>query len=121
MQIKAYFDNHYQWLNDLGDDWKNRSIDASGELTMLQDMNNDGLPDRVFDRNLYNNAQGLYVMLNTGTGFTAGSQWSQDLGDRPGNGRFSFQKLVYKQGLWSTQLSNHSGWVCSLLLCDWSC
>jgi hypothetical protein len=33
---------------------------------MLIDINGDGLPDRVFDRNPKTNQTGLFVYLNTG-------------------------------------------------------
>jgi hypothetical protein len=36
---------------------------------MLIDINGDGLPDRVFDRNPKTNQTGLFVYLNTGNGF----------------------------------------------------
>ena len=79
------FDSGRHWLDDLGDDWKNRpshyASNNNGSHSMLMDMNGDGLPDRVFDRNPYNNQWGLYVMLNTGDGFGSGSQWQSDLGD----------------------------------------
>jgi hypothetical protein len=39
-------------LNLGGDDnWKNRPMYQNGEYSMLIDINGDGLPDRVFDRN----------------------------------------------------------------------
>jgi hypothetical protein len=38
-------------------------------------MNGDGLPDRVFDRNPGNDHKGIYVYLNTGSGFDSGQQW----------------------------------------------
>jgi hypothetical protein len=38
---------------------------------MLIDINGDGLPDRVFDRNPKTNQTGLFVYLNTGDGFIA--------------------------------------------------
>jgi hypothetical protein len=43
---------------------------------MLIDINGDGLPDRVFDRNPEVDDQpGLFVYLNTGNGFDNGKQW----------------------------------------------
>jgi hypothetical protein len=45
------------------------------------DINGDGRPDRVFDRNPKNNQQGIYVHLNTGSGFSSGWRWQNDLGD----------------------------------------
>jgi hypothetical protein len=72
---------------------------------MLIDINGDGLPDRVFDRNPSNDQQGFYVLNcfaivylsqnhylyleihinlvdchNTGNGFDSGKQWQSDLG-----------------------------------------
>jgi hypothetical protein len=41
----------------------------NGEFSMLIDINGDGLPDRVFDRNPKTNQTGLFVYLNTGNGF----------------------------------------------------
>merc|ERR1712000_588565 len=75
------FDKGKTWIEDLGDDWKNRPQHGNGEHTMLIDMNGDKLPDKVFDRNPYNNYQGLYVMLNTGTGFDKGKTWIENLYD----------------------------------------
>ncbi|SMN14709.1 Rhs family protein [uncultured Candidatus Thioglobus sp.] len=75
------FDSGQQWQNDLGDDWKNHPIHEGGEYTTLIDMNGDGLPDRVFDRNPSNDQQGIYVCLNTGSGFDSGKKWQNDLGD----------------------------------------
>jgi hypothetical protein len=51
---------------------------------MLIDINGDGLPDRVFDRNPKTNQTGLFVYLNTGNGFDSGKQWQSNLGG-PGN------------------------------------
>jgi hypothetical protein len=48
---------------------------------MLIDINGDGLPDRVFDRNPKTDQQGLFVYLNTGDGFDNGKQWQANLGD----------------------------------------
>jgi hypothetical protein len=47
---------------------------------MLIDINGDGLPDRVFDRNPKTDQQGLFVYLNTGDGFDNGKQWQANLG-----------------------------------------
>jgi hypothetical protein len=47
---------------------------------MLIDINGDGLPDRVFDRNPKTEQQGLFVYLNTGDGFDNGKQWQANLG-----------------------------------------
>jgi hypothetical protein len=47
---------------------------------MLIDINGDGLPDRVFDRNPKTNQTGLFVYLNTGNGFDSGKQWQSNLG-----------------------------------------
>jgi hypothetical protein len=47
----------------------------------LIDINGDGLPDRVFDRNPEVDDQpGLFVYLNTGNGFDNGKQWQANLG-----------------------------------------
>jgi hypothetical protein len=58
------FDSGQQWQNDLGDNWKNNPIQKGGEHSTLIDMNGDGLPDRVFDRNPSSNQEGIYVYLN---------------------------------------------------------
>jgi hypothetical protein len=47
---------------------------------MLIDINGDGLPDRVFDKNPSNDQPGFYVFLNTGNGFDLGKQWQSNLG-----------------------------------------
>ncbi|VVM19209.1 hypothetical protein BSPWISOXPB_8555 [uncultured Gammaproteobacteria bacterium] len=44
------------------------------------DINGDGLPDRVFDRNPKTDQTGLFVYLNTGDGFDNGKQWQSNLG-----------------------------------------
>ncbi|VVM28572.1 hypothetical protein BSPWISOXPB_7294 [uncultured Gammaproteobacteria bacterium] len=77
--------NGKQWQANLGGDgnWKNRPThiaDDENSLSMLIDINGDGLPDRVFDRNPSNDQQGFYVFLNTGNGFDSGKQWQSDLG-----------------------------------------
>jgi hypothetical protein len=48
------------------------------------DINGDGLPDRVFDRNPKTDQQGLFAYRNTGNGFDSGKQWQSDRGG-PGN------------------------------------
>jgi hypothetical protein len=53
------FDSGQQWQNDLGDSWKNNPIQKGGEHSTLIDMNGDGLPDRVFDRNPSSNQDHL--------------------------------------------------------------
>jgi hypothetical protein len=50
---------------NLGNTWKNRPTHENGEHSMLIDINGDGLPDRVFDRNPKTDQQGLFVYLNT--------------------------------------------------------
>ncbi|VVM27928.1 hypothetical protein BSPWISOXPB_8846 [uncultured Gammaproteobacteria bacterium] len=47
---------------------------------MLIDINGDGLPDRVFDRNPKTEQKGFFVYLNTGNGFDNGKQWQSNLG-----------------------------------------
>jgi hypothetical protein len=66
--------NGKQWQANLGDNWKNRPTHENGERSMLIDINGDGLPDRVFDRNPKTDQQGLFVYLNTGDGFDNGKQ-----------------------------------------------
>ncbi len=90
------FDSGQQWQNDLGDSWKNRPIHKGGEYSTLIDMNGDGLPDRVFDRNPSSNQEGIYVYLNTGSGFDSGQQWQNDLGDSWKN------RPIHKGGEYST-------------------
>jgi hypothetical protein len=68
-------DNGKQWQANLGDNWKNRPTNANGENSMLIDINGDGLPDRVFDRNPKTEQKGFFVYLNTGNGFDNGKQW----------------------------------------------
>jgi hypothetical protein len=64
------FDSGKRWKDSLGDNWKNRPIHKGGEHSTLIDINGDGRPDRVFDRNSKNNQQGIYVQLNTGSGLS---------------------------------------------------
>jgi hypothetical protein len=64
--------NGKQWQANLGgnSNWKNRPTHGNGESSMLIDINGDGLPDRVFDRNPEVDDQpGLFVYLNTGSVF----------------------------------------------------
>ncbi|WP_244610283.1 VCBS repeat-containing protein, partial [Bathymodiolus heckerae thiotrophic gill symbiont] len=84
-----------QWQNDIGEDWKNRPIHKGGEYSTLIDMNGDGLPDRILDRNP-SDQQGIYVYLNTGSGFDSGQQWQNDLGDDWKN------RPIHKSGKHST-------------------
>jgi hypothetical protein len=58
------FDNGKQWQANLGDNWKNRPTNANGENSMLIDINGDGLPDRVFDRNPKTEQKGFFVYLS---------------------------------------------------------
>ena len=83
LNIGNGFDSGRQWQSDLGSDWMNRLRHATnnGTYSDLLDINGDGLPDRVFDRNPSNDQQGLYVFLNNGSGFDAGKQWQEDVGD----------------------------------------
>ncbi|VVH50866.1 Rhs family protein, partial [uncultured Gammaproteobacteria bacterium] len=95
------FDNGKQWQSDLGGgedwknrpclpltclslvggkDWKNRPMHRNGEYSMLIDINGDGLPDRVFDKNPKTDQKGLFAYLNTGNGFDSGKQWQSNLG-----------------------------------------
>jgi hypothetical protein len=57
------FDNGKQWQSNLGgnENWKNRPMHRNGEFSMLIDINGDGLPDRVFDRNPKTDQQGFFV------------------------------------------------------------
>jgi len=49
---------------------------GQGEYSDLIDMNGDGLPDRVADRDYYNGTgNGLWVGLNTGNGFAPPTRW----------------------------------------------
>jgi hypothetical protein len=59
------FDSGKQWQSNLGGpgNWKNRPTHENGEHSMLIDINGDGLPDRVFDRNPKTDQQGLYQSL----------------------------------------------------------
>jgi hypothetical protein len=69
------FDNGKQWQANLGNTWKNRPTHENGKYSMLIDINGDGLPDRVFDRNPKTDQQGLFVYLNTGDGSLLISLW----------------------------------------------
>ncbi|MET0116429.1 MAG: toxin TcdB middle/N-terminal domain-containing protein [Sedimenticola sp.] len=77
------FDSGKQWLPDLGDDRKNLIKDYSGGDLQIAifDINGDALPDRIFDRDPYTNAEGVHVMLNNGDGFEPVEKWIDDLGD----------------------------------------
>jgi RHS repeat-associated protein len=60
--------------NNDGQNWP-RWSDGGGDYTVLQDMNGDGLPDRVAHHNYKTNISGLWVALNNGTGFDAQELW----------------------------------------------
>ena len=47
----------------------------NGNRTDLIDMNGDGLPDRVAHHNYQTNENGLWVALNTGSGFKPALRW----------------------------------------------
>ncbi|OOZ37396.1 hypothetical protein, partial [Solemya elarraichensis gill symbiont] len=79
------FEAPEKWIQD----FENRGQDdpyndGEHEDASLIDVNADGLPDRVFDRNPFTDQEdGHYVMLNTGTGFESGRYWATGyLGDR---------------------------------------
>ena len=74
------FDKGKFWINSFGAEWKTRPVHEGGEHTMLMDINGDGLPDKLFDRNPNNEARGFYVMLNTGNGFDKGKFWINSFG-----------------------------------------
>jgi hypothetical protein len=59
-------------------DFSSYHLSKGGEHSTLIDINGDGRPDRVFDRNPKNNQQGIYVHLNTGSGFSSGWRWQND-------------------------------------------
>jgi hypothetical protein len=80
----------------------------------------DGRPDRVFDRNPSNDQEGIYVYLNTGSGFDSGQQWQNDLGDSWKN------RPIHKGGEYSTLIDmNGDGLPCikiniySFLITTW--
>jgi hypothetical protein len=61
----------------------------------LIDINGDGLPDRVFDRNPKTEQKGFFVYLNTGNGFDNGKQWQSSLG-----GDYNWKnRPMYENGL----------------------
>ncbi|VVM27929.1 hypothetical protein BSPWISOXPB_8847 [uncultured Gammaproteobacteria bacterium] len=51
--------------SNLGGDynWKNHPTHINGKYSMLIDINGDGLPDRVFDRNPKTDQQGFLSIL----------------------------------------------------------
>ncbi|VVM17731.1 hypothetical protein BSPWISOXPB_1176 [uncultured Gammaproteobacteria bacterium] len=57
--------NGKQWQANLGGDynWKNHPTHINGKYSMLIDINGDGLPDRVFDRNPKTDQQGFLSIL----------------------------------------------------------
>jgi hypothetical protein len=60
------FSNSHHHLLGGDNNWKNSPThiaDGTNSLSMLIDINGDGLPDRVFDRNPSNDQQGFYVFL----------------------------------------------------------
>ncbi|MCP3926742.1 MAG: hypothetical protein GY714_29630 [Desulfobacterales bacterium] len=58
--------------------------DSTGTYSDIIDMNGDGLPDRVGHFNFKTNQYGLWVALNTGSGFGEYTLWmSKDAGQRP--------------------------------------
>ncbi len=48
---------------------------SSGTYSALMDMNGDGLPDRVSNKNYQTNVDGLHIALNTGSGFGEFKLW----------------------------------------------
>lgn len=49
--------------------------DNSDTFSTFMDINGDGLPDRVHHRNYTTNENGIWVSLNTGSGFAAMTKW----------------------------------------------
>ena len=86
--------SYWGWRKANSSDWRNRPTHESGKHSMLIDMNGDGLPDRVFDRDPDNQQGGFYVMLNTGNDFDEGSYW----GWRKANSSDWRNKPIYKSG-----------------------
>jgi hypothetical protein len=56
---------YYRLRRKLIHDCVNFVTHANGEHSMLIDINGDGLPDRVFDRNPKTDQTGLFVYLNS--------------------------------------------------------
>lgn len=67
--------------------WANGASYNDGKHAGLIDMNGDGLPDKVLNRkpNASEKQRGVYVMLNTGSGFLGATRW---LGSRSKDGTF---------------------------------
>ncbi len=65
-----------RWWTAIGDYNHPTYAGAEGTFGALVDMNGDQLPDRIAANNLENTAPGLWVALNTGTGFAAPVQWA---------------------------------------------
>ena len=61
------------WGGGLADTYAQYTDDSDHTVRMLIDMDGDGLPDRVSSK--YGGDAGLYVGLNTGSGFAAPTQW----------------------------------------------
>lgn len=75
----AGFEDFVLWYHDPNDTSHNYVIDSGENKTYanLQDMNADGLPDRVSDLNPNDkNDKGLFVAINNGSGFDAATKWA---------------------------------------------
>jgi hypothetical protein len=75
------FDNGKQWQANLGnlgdnwDNWKNHPTHVNGRYSMLIDINGDGLPDRVFDRNPKTDQQAIAIYVNQHRVFAVYVRW----------------------------------------------
>lgn len=81
--------NRPQWTNSDG-----------SVLSLLIDMNGDGLLDRALHKNFDLNEEGLWVVINNGNGFNAPELWFEDNGDSSTN----YPILRGSQGTFNTLL-----------------
>lgn len=59
-------------------DWRQSLVEwssGSGRYSGFIDLNNDGLPDKVDDKNYETGQPGIWVSLNTGSGFAPKERW----------------------------------------------
>jgi len=71
---------------------------ASGTYSTFMDMNGDGLPDRVIHYNYKTKQKGLFVALNTGSGFNDFTLWMAQ-----GFGQHANNYLIEKGTFWASK------------------
>ncbi len=90
------FEPFSRWLDAEGTNFSvtyPRGTNEYGDHSVFLDMNNDGLPDRV--RAAQNGQLGIWVALNSGSGYEPYSQW---LGEDPANYSANYPRGVNAYG-----------------------